>query len=302
MLWSVNTAWTQSSPCQHPNFRAFDFWIGHWQVGNDTSVAGYNRVDVILDSCVLLENWTGVGPSKGKSFNHYDYASGMWKQKWVDNFGTNLEFTGTVRNDSMIYEATSISRQSGDSILNRMIIAKIDHDHVKQHWAQSNDGGSNWRIAFDAIYTRVDDRISPTADEEAVRHTMKAMYSAISFDENHPFSRQRFLGVFLDDATLLNVSRGGQPQSPSIFVGGLEQMQQNQVSFFERDGPAEVHIFGKVAQYRGYYLASHDEAGDQVISEGVNLAQLVKTADGSWKIISIIWDEDKERKAFRTGF
>ena len=60
----------QQSPCSNPVFRAFDFWIGHWQVGNDTSTVGYNRVEVILDSCVLLENWRGTSPSRGKSFNH----------------------------------------------------------------------------------------------------------------------------------------------------------------------------------------------------------------------------------------
>ncbi|MBX2815107.1 MAG: hypothetical protein KTR24_03885 [Saprospiraceae bacterium] len=298
---STGQSGAQNSPCSQETFRDFDFWIGHWQVGNDSVVAGYSRVDLILDSCVLLENWTGTGPSRGKSFNHFDLTSGKWKQKWVDNFGTNLEFIGNVRNDSMIYETTSVSRRTGDSIRHRMIIAKIDQDHVKQHWAQSNDDGTTWTVAFDAIYSRSIDQQEASAQEE-VQRVLDDMYTAISFNADKPFDEGQFREVFMSGATLVNATQESAAQDPIAFAAGLKELEQRQASFYERDGPVKIDVFGKVAQYRGYYVASEDKTEKTTISQGVNLAQLVRDTDGKWKIISIIWDEDKELHPFKTKF
>jgi len=62
-----------AGPCDAPAHRAFDFWIGEWQVRTpDGKVAGTNRIDREYDGCVLHERYnTGRGYS-GESLNAYD--------------------------------------------------------------------------------------------------------------------------------------------------------------------------------------------------------------------------------------
>ena len=89
----------QRIPCSaDPVYRQFDFWIGEWEVyGKNNKKAGDSKIDLILDSCVILENWTSLNPSNtfhyaGKSFNAYKSTTEQWQQTWVDNAGGTIEF------------------------------------------------------------------------------------------------------------------------------------------------------------------------------------------------------------------
>lgn len=50
------------SPCAgNPVYRQFDFWVGEWEAfRKDGKKAGDSRITVILDSCIVLEEWTSV--------------------------------------------------------------------------------------------------------------------------------------------------------------------------------------------------------------------------------------------------
>ena len=94
------------SPClTDPVYRQFDFWIGYWEVyGKNGKKAGDSRIEIILDSCIILENWTSAnGGYAGKSFNTYNAVSRQWQQTWVDNRGGSTEFMeGRFDNGRMI--------------------------------------------------------------------------------------------------------------------------------------------------------------------------------------------------------
>lgn len=145
----------QQSPCQEQGeYRQLDFWVGDWRVETPAGqVAGHNRIEVILDGCVILENWEGAGASKGKSLNYYDAATKQWHQKWIDNFGRPLEFIGEVTDHSIIYRGTSTA-SSGNKVLNEMALTKINDDEVRQIWKQSTDEGATWTTVFDGRYLR----------------------------------------------------------------------------------------------------------------------------------------------------
>src|SRR5436190_13603543 len=83
-------------PCaQDPNYRQFDFWIGDWDVfGVKGKKAGDSHVELMLDSCVIYENWTSAGNYAGKSFNTYNSAIKKWQQTWVDDKGGLTEYFG----------------------------------------------------------------------------------------------------------------------------------------------------------------------------------------------------------------
>ena len=80
-------------PCSKPEFRQFDFWIGEWEAfGLKGQKAGDSRISLILDSCVILEEWTSANALQGviytgKSFNSYNAATRQWQQTWTDNTG-----------------------------------------------------------------------------------------------------------------------------------------------------------------------------------------------------------------------
>ena len=102
----------QVAPCNSdPIYRQFDFWIGEWEVyGVKGQKAGDSKIELILDSCIILENWKSANSFRGriysgKSFNHYNNYTRQWEQHWVDNMGGATAYTeGHFENNKMIFE------------------------------------------------------------------------------------------------------------------------------------------------------------------------------------------------------
>jgi hypothetical protein len=81
--------------CSAPAQRQFDFWVGDWDVFERTGHrVARARVSLILDGCVLLEEYDGVDGHRGKSFSLYDSAAKRWRQTWVTNRGEVLDIQG----------------------------------------------------------------------------------------------------------------------------------------------------------------------------------------------------------------
>jgi hypothetical protein len=52
---------TAQKPCSLPVFRQFDFWIGNWEAfATNGKKAGDSKISIMLDSCVILEEWTSA--------------------------------------------------------------------------------------------------------------------------------------------------------------------------------------------------------------------------------------------------
>lgn len=145
----------QTSPCGDGEmFKKLDFWVGEWKVLNPQGqVAGHNKITKILDDCALLEEWTGSGPSTGKSLNFYHPVKKHWQQVWVNNFGSPLELIGVPGKDLMTYTGVSVNPQ-GKQVLNEMVLSKVNDDEVRQLWRQSPDDGKTWNTVFDGRYHR----------------------------------------------------------------------------------------------------------------------------------------------------
>ena len=85
-------------PCSLPVYRQFDFWIGEWEAfGKNGKKAGDSKISLVLDSCIILEEWTSASASQGvryagKSFNTYNALTKQWQQTWVDNVGGSTEY------------------------------------------------------------------------------------------------------------------------------------------------------------------------------------------------------------------
>lgn len=141
-------------PCSSPEHRQFDFWIGDWDVqGPDGKPIGTNKVEKILNGCVLQENWHGTDGDRGSSFNIYNAINKRWHQTWVSDSGNLLQLDGTLQDGRMVLSGDRKSPQ-GAMVKNRITWTRVDADHVRQEWAISLDDGKTWRTDFSGLYVR----------------------------------------------------------------------------------------------------------------------------------------------------
>lgn len=146
----------QLPPCDsRPEAKQFDFWVGEWEIFVQGKLAGTNRIEKILNGCVLQENWEPAGGGgSGKSWNWYDIGDRKWHQLWLASGGApQLSLSGGFANDVMKYEGASIG-PGGVTLHNRLQFFKLPNDRVRQFWEQSRDGGKTWTVAFDGEYRR----------------------------------------------------------------------------------------------------------------------------------------------------
>jgi hypothetical protein len=135
-------------PClQSPEFRQFDYWLGEWDVEIGGQKLAKSSVQLILDDCVIFENYTSSRGYAGKSFSLYDASTKKWEQRYVDTVGALHHWTGGLDNGVMTF------RWDHDNTLNRMTYTKEGPDRVRQVLETSTDGKS-WTKTYDGLYIR----------------------------------------------------------------------------------------------------------------------------------------------------
>jgi ketosteroid isomerase-like protein len=140
IISSVTFLAAQSSkltPCSASEFHQFDFWLGDWdsfEIGSSAKDA-HIRVDQILESCVLREDYQGANGHKGQSFTIYDASRKLWHQSWVTNRGELLEIEGKFQSGEMVLSGSDITPTG-----------------VRETAATSLDGGNTWKPWFDLIF------------------------------------------------------------------------------------------------------------------------------------------------------
>ena len=146
-------AQTTATPCSAAEHRAFDFWLGEWQVHTpDGKLAGHNRIDSEYGGCVLHERYDTPHGYSGESFNIYDAGRKLWHQSWVDSTGTLLLLEGGIHAGSMVLEGQTTGP---DALITRHRITWTPNadGSVRQFW-ESTDASGAWTTAFDGRYTR----------------------------------------------------------------------------------------------------------------------------------------------------
>jgi hypothetical protein len=143
-----------SAACDTPAHRAFDFWVGEWQVKTpDGKVAGANRIALEYGGCVVHEHYTTVRGYSGESLNIYDASRNVWHQSWVDTDGLLLLLEGGIRDGKMVLQGQTVGADS--KVTKHRITWTPNRDgSVRQFWESTDDKGK-WVTAFDGLYTRV---------------------------------------------------------------------------------------------------------------------------------------------------
>jgi len=159
VLCFVAKAQPTQHPCSaNPVYRQFDFWIGKWEAfGPGGKKGGDSKIELLLDSCIILENWTSTqGGYMGKSYNTYNTSTGKWQQYWVDNKGGITEyFNGHFEKDRMIFETANVKQPAGGYKIMKMTFYNLGPDKVRQHGESSVDEGRTWKTDFDLEYRRI---------------------------------------------------------------------------------------------------------------------------------------------------
>lgn len=161
LYFFTTTTYAQARPCSDSIYRQFDFWIGEWEVfGTNNKKAGDSKITVILDSCIILEEWSSATVAKGlryagKSYNTYNAAQKRWQQYWVDNAGGVTEyFYGHYETGKMIVETANEKQPDGSLKIQKMTFYNLGPAKVRQHGESSTDGGKTWKTDFDLEYRR----------------------------------------------------------------------------------------------------------------------------------------------------
>jgi hypothetical protein len=139
----------KTASCAAPAYRQFDFWVGDWDVfdvGSPIKVA-HARVDLILDGCVLREDYQGTDGNKGQSFTIYDAPRKVWHQSWVTNRGQLLVIEGISEGGEMVL--------SGEDHAVGTVVRgtwKPVNGEVRETAVSSTDGGKTWKPWFDLVF------------------------------------------------------------------------------------------------------------------------------------------------------
>ncbi len=146
----------QATPCESDErFRAFDFWIGEWEVrGADGTLQGENTISVEERGCVLLERWRGLQGSTGMSINYLDTMTDEWVQIWRAASGYEINIRGGMTGDGMLLRGTIHYIGTGQTAPFRGLWTPLPDGRVRQFFEQSSDDGETWQPWFEGFYAR----------------------------------------------------------------------------------------------------------------------------------------------------
>jgi ketosteroid isomerase-like protein len=171
----------KSSSCATPAYRQFDFWAGDWDVfdvGSPIKVA-HAQVDLILDGCVLREDYQGADGHKGQSFT----------------------IEGKIENGEMIL--TGEDHATGALVRGWW---KPVNGEVRETAATSTDAGKTWKPWFDLVFRQaasgVNDTATSAADDRSIVTGLDTRYQ-VAVKENDAAAMDRILA---DDFALVTGS------------------------------------------------------------------------------------------------
>jgi len=137
-----------------------------------------------------------------------------------------------------------------------------------------------------------------TEDEKAIRAVITECYAMISGPAGpRDWSRQD--AIFHPDCIQMRTGLD-ETGKPWITRMTLDDYRENAgtmlmtVDFFEVELVNRIDVFGNMAQAWGSYEAKHHPDDATAERRGINSFQFYKGEDGRWRIISMIWDNERD--------
>lgn len=261
-------------PCSNPVYRQFDFWIGEWEAfGVNGKKAGDSKISLILDSCIIYEEWTSASLQQGlryagKSFNTYNAATKQWQQTWVDNVGgTNEYMQGKFENNQIIYTSTAFKFSKDTMAIRKMTFTNLDANKLRQHGEISKNNGLSWSTEYDLEYRRK--QISTDAIVDSIFRNMEAAYNNGEF--------KKIAGFY---------SKNGKIVKKVVEASGREQLQDYWTGFASLGGAWKLESekterIGEQIWQKGTSVITDKNSKEHK----VNFTLILIKEDGYWKIL-----------------
>ena len=131
----------------------FDFWLGDWDASWGNEQRGVNRISKRWD-IVVVEEFDGSAATGllGHSVSLFDSNTKQWKQTWVDNQGSYLDFVGGFADGRMTLSRSF--QKDGKTVHQRMVWYDITPDAFEWNWERSLDAGKTWEVVWQIHYAR----------------------------------------------------------------------------------------------------------------------------------------------------
>ena len=295
LLFFCLTANGQAGCCEAKEYRAFDFWIGDWEVNSKFTglKIGDNLIERIPGKTIIQENWTGFLTNSSTSFHHYDPSLKKWRQKWIDNTGNSIEFIGTVENDTARFTGASIHPSSQIKTDHRMMIAKVSEDEINQLWEQSVNEGP-WNVIFNGQYLR---------KKSSSDHKEKSVYDyLIEAYQNH--DHEIMIDLFSKEATLAIPDKKlitGNDNVKKLYQDYFKELAKKGIPKSELNiDLVQSKVINEIRFDAGYYWQIYeDNQGIEKSQLGTFQTTLIKEADDYYRILSMTINVAKSRKMAR---
>jgi hypothetical protein len=135
------------------------------------------------------------------------------------------------------------------------------------------------------------------SDEEAIGAAIDEMYAMISGPAG-PRDWPRQANCFLPEARQVRTSIDDEGRAQKLSMS-LDEYQANTTPFFAQNDFYEVEtsrridVFGNIAHVWSGYEARRSPDDSDVERRGINSIQLFKDPDRGWRIIHMIWDNER---------
>lgn len=171
IVGALSTPWSSGAqslvPCGEAPARAFDFWVGDWNIrqqilredGTYLDLPAKTSVSAALDGCVLVEYWEGEvqffwekmekpEPMKAISVRAYDPRTKKWYIHWMDTrsrhfdtpyVGDFAEDRGEFYREWMTPEGTRVGR---------VAFSNVSTNSLSWSLAVSSDGRRSWTTVW----------------------------------------------------------------------------------------------------------------------------------------------------------
>jgi len=158
-LMLVTTSSNGQPGATHEDY--LDFWQGTWDLTwedpDGTIAVGRNIITREYDGFVVYEKFSAISGTlegfQGMSVSVYDPTRNIWKQTWVDNQGSYLDFEGAFDGEKRIF-VRRFTTPGGMEMIQRMVFSNISEDSFMWDWESSTDEGSTWNLNWRIQYTR----------------------------------------------------------------------------------------------------------------------------------------------------
>ena len=152
----VHTQQTASACETDDTFRAFDFWIGDWDVIDQSTgqTAGKNSIRSVEGGCALEERWTNTAGVTGRSLNYYNPVKREWRQVWVATGAYAIDVVGGYSEGAMRMKGEIYYYGTGQSFPFTGMWKPNEDGSIQQYFEQYNPENKTWVPWFDGKYIR----------------------------------------------------------------------------------------------------------------------------------------------------